>query len=272
MYVETNAKDLLGALDSLGVCDEFPVCHKTGEEIKGFKGMWNQKYNQVVSINSAHYTKVQHKEAFAPIVEALAMMNLGELKVRVEEKPTTAVITVLLNKQITPEDGKPIQLGFQMWNSFNRTKAVYLGGFGYRLVCSNGMVAKRTIGAIGIRHLGNKDAIIQSVQKFVYDLDARAEKFMTAINAAMTERIDDKDVELLLNHMGFGKRSNKTILEQFLNEEQTYWGAYNAITSYAQTRKSFWSENRASEKAERILVEPLVMMAEARKVGRIEVV
>jgi hypothetical protein len=139
-------------LDSLPEATLEDLYRQSGEAIEKRKGVFEG--DQLVAVVSPHYTLVQHKDAFGKALLAMEVPN--DAKVNFYSRVGRASMNVFFNElKIDDKTKGGIELGFQVWNSYDkstslglqvkraniidRTGEKYIVFMGLRQVCSNGM-------------------------------------------------------------------------------------------------------------------------------------
>ena len=259
----TAFKGLVQMASEVEAMDTVYACPVKAEGIvaSGFKAIFSKKQNRAISIVSSRYCLMQSKEIMRNVVGALSKLGIHEVEGTIIEQNGRAFARVLLPKYISEgNSNKDIQLGFLLVNSYDRTKALSISGFAMRIVCTNGMVAPRTLGAAFVKkHYGNITAQVQeAVSQMIKTIVKNAPGLQAAIKAAMKEKYEAwKDMEKALEKVGYSKKSAKKILAKVRvpGKTATKWDLYNAITNYFTFKKMKETGRIASlRKAEDLLV------------------
>lgn len=237
------------------------------EVANNYKAIWNIDKNHLESIQTSKYALVQHTNAFLPILNTLEQLNKTDFTFRTSEIRGRAYLDIVFPEmKLIPADNKEILIGFRAINSYSGTLALRLEGFGLRTVCSNGMTMKTILGSFKKVHLGSEVNMLKKLEKFIFE---DIGKNYVILNDLIVEAIEDKienreQAKLLLEKVGFGKTSQKKILEQFEKEEQTRFGIYNAITyiiSHEKAGKAY-AQGNYENKAEIVLATSLYALKE----------
>jgi hypothetical protein len=161
------------------------------------------------------------------------------------------------HETIIPSDKQPILYGLRFSNSYDSSQRFRGGGYGLRLICSNGMIGIGNIGTnLASKHIGKKIIIeAKSISKlFQSFLDSKA-RLADEIEAAIHDFIETDNMEKWLGkELEIGERTAKKIAERIDSGTTSRWDIYNAITNYASTESK--SEDNAelyNRKAVKIL-------------------
>lgn len=127
------------------------------------KAIINEKTNKVEAVTSKGYVIIQHKEAFAACIDALAAAKEGaKFKASVMEQGGRAWMTVVYEDAVANDGKSGIEIGVSISNSYDKTSSLKFGGsqgnykqtggeisvgfYGLRLACMNGMSVRIPIG------------------------------------------------------------------------------------------------------------------------------
>lgn len=223
------------------------------KSLEGYKAIYNEKFGQTVDVVSDRYCKIDHAEAFAPILDAVKSSGLKASGRLVEDSRRAWLEVVFDNGRIKPTDGHDILTGFRAKNSYDRSSPLHIEGFGLRLVCKNGMILTRALGTMRIIHVGKKDSLAEKVGAFIYELGEKLPTLERRIEAISSVGIERDAVAPVLRSVGYSKRVVKHISELYDSEPATQWGLYNAATSYGSGQKTEAKRERILEKTEELL-------------------
>jgi len=108
-----------------------------------------------------------------------------------------------------------------------------------------------------IRHYGkNTETDIDAVRKAVLALPYVAKRLEEQIKAVQAISLTVDEAMVRLEELGFGERAIKLIMAQYLTEEKSVWGLYNACTFYCSH-----TEKLAPLNVERILDRAKMLMS-----------
>jgi hypothetical protein len=164
-----DLSELKGKLNELSTAKECPVVYvaegvggdKIPYSMPEYKAIVNEKTGKVETVASKGYVTIQHREAFAAVLDAMAAASKGaKFKASVMEQDGKAWMTVVFS-EIKVDDGvQGIELGIKVKNSYDKSSSLKYSGsskenreghfefFGYRLACNNGMTVKVSLGDI----------------------------------------------------------------------------------------------------------------------------
>jgi hypothetical protein len=227
-----------------------------------YMGIWNTSKDVLESIQSKDYRLVQHGEAFSPIVETLQMAGYKNAKTRIYEGNGKAVMTLLFPEiKVVPKDGNELMLGFMAKNSYNGSLAVSIEGYGFRGICSNGMIlGKSLLGSFREIHMGRQHSTIRtSIHAFMEEIATRIPRVKTAIDMAIEEELTPELAKIVLEKVGFGTRRVEQFAEVYnQTQEPSRFGLYNAVTYFASHDATSEATARRYElMAQKILTTPL---------------
>lgn len=190
---------------------------------------------------SNRYSLIQHDEAFTPLVDAIELMGV-EIEGTVNHFKGRANVKVMFPEtSITPEDNKPITMGTNFNNSFDKTKGYSGTLYFLRLICTNGMSTTDTIGGFSIRHLGETELMqVNAIDKFLNSLEESLPIMTQRINTMIEDVTDFETATKIVEKFITGKKAVKWVLESeyyrtesgALKREISEWDIYNSITDY----------------------------------------
>jgi len=286
--------EIARVIDSMTLATEDSV-FVNGKEQENFKAIIEN--DKVLKIFTKEYTLIQHREAFAAALDALLVSNKQEVKAHVVQTPGRAYLTVVFDDLLVNDGAEGIKMGFRVSNS-HLGEALKIGGstqrmgthlkfFGFRLACSNGMIIQVPMEAMTvadmeltekkggivqklvndpiveynqkIMHKGNRNSRVQKIYQQIMVLYKSVNYVENYIKNMQSKNLSVKEAEeSLVGH--FGPRVAKKVMEQYMIEEQTVWGLYNAITYKAS------HENRSMPNSERMMVIANAVAVKAMKV------
>ena len=239
-----------------------------GQQDKGYQAVWNADKNKRCMITSSKYTLVQHREVFDSFLESMKELGLNasgtvwnngnrviaevQFKGKGIEDPSAGHI-----RGDDVKNGKTIQYGVLLRNSYDKSMAIVGNFYAGRLACLNGMIIGRHILAIHYKHMGRIN-IIERMKNFltkVLDSEEKLQKLVSdAIAQTMEWQIAYKVLEKLfdqprhreeiLKRLGISmitvedkKTKKKTVSYVWdVPKEETKkvsrWQLYNAVTNY----------------------------------------
>ena len=133
--------------------------------------------------------------------------------------------------------GDEVERGVHISNSEVGARSVRIEPLVYRLVCTNGLIAPRRLGAHAIRHVGRGDRVRQLVAQAVDDVFGATEqlvdRFKDALDVAISSPVDE--ITAVAKAGQLTEAQFKNLLDSYLLEpEPTRYGITNAVTLAAQ--------------------------------------
>lgn len=214
---------------------------------------------------SKQYKLVQHKDAFKPIIDGLIATGHSQFEFTTWSTDKKAFLGITLGETIDT-----VHYGFRATNGYDGNHAIDFGFkadrikredviverehvqvWGFRQVCSNGMVVKVPIKSTKyldietrtkvqnviaeyrrITHVGNVEFKLEQIQYLVEAFLLLKNPVEKMIRDAQDYHIDrNKAREWVERYIG--SRLADRVMEQFGLEDQTLWGVYNAVTNIA---------------------------------------
>jgi hypothetical protein len=260
------AEKINDALDKLPVGTEHRLFDSEGVEVEGHKLI--RVNGKDIDVPSDMYVMKQHREAFRPIIEGMTLRGESDWKFAMWSNNKRANMGVFVGEAT---DG--VKFGFRVTNSFDRTLAINFGMkaaqkqesvriverehvlvWGYRQVCSNGMIAKiplktcKYLDAVTITkfkellsqegrilHLAGVDSKLKDMQFIVEAFLLLRNPLNRMIIDAQAMKLDRFKARQFLKKYVVLRRQDE-ILSRFNMEEQTLWGLVNAATFIASHR------------------------------------
>jgi hypothetical protein len=226
-----------------------------------YKAIVSEKTDKVLSVVSRRYAVVQSRHVLRSVANALGKLGINDVKGSIIEEGGRTYAKVMLPRYISEGNSeKDIQLGFILINSYDTTSRISLQGFALRMVCTNGMVAARTLGTAFVhKHVGKVSGVVgDAVREIIIKIIERSPLLASQIQDAMKEIFEDLNAaDAKLGEMGYGERTRKNILAVIGMKKNpvSAWDLYNAITSY-YSQKDMKENGRLNNlrKAEALLV------------------
>ena len=210
-----------------------------------FKGVRNLTTGKVCAVVSKQYGLVDHNSLKTATVNALRQnSNIGGY---IKDYGNNIVMDIYFKDDSlkVSDDKDGIMLGFRVSNSYNKTGCLKIQAYGFRLVCSNGMVAGKEIGInLNMKHTNSLkiSRVYQAVSKFKDCLMKYGKDLQRHVNTAQKTWLTYHDVEKALKAR-LAKKHNKWLLSEVqdhlkwgdIQEEAVIraWDFYNLLTRYA---------------------------------------
>lgn len=253
-----GVNQLVTEVQDLGKGEEVELVDVMGRPVKTKKGVWMEKFQRHVGVQSKGYKLIQHQDAFMPIVDSFAL-GTPEVVAAVAEQWGRAYMYCALPDTLTfkAPDGGEIVLGIAAVNSYDGSTALTIAGFGYRVSCMNALVLEKALGVQRIVHFGKAKEMAES---FLQDLNNRMAKLFEYIAQARERERDDEIMRAFLKQR-YGKKVGMDIHDIAYNkysDETNDWGLYNAVTDYFthDTPLNARLQHSRLRQAEAILVNP----------------
>jgi hypothetical protein len=265
-----NLEQLVLDLDRAELRKVFVENKESHKEEHGYRAIYNVDRNETEAIMSDSYTLVQHTEAFHPLVQAMKSFRTDLFGFMTDEGGKVWIDVLLKDSKyiIIPADGKEINLGFRVSNTYDGSGAFELRAFGYRSYCDNGMIfGQRTFAAAYKVHKGRVE-----VDVFVSVLE-KIRQMAPLLNAYISEAakdfIETSELQAVLEELDIGKRYQALLMAKaFGHEHMSRWDLYNDITDFTTHElddKKEVTRNRYHQIAEAVLVTPKRTLLERRR-------
>lgn len=214
------------------------------EDIKDYKGIYNQSQGRLANVVSKNYQIIQHQDVVDSLRETLQRLNLN-IKGKINFYKDTMDIRVVFKDRndliIRDDTNEGIMLGIRVLNSYDKQTSFRLEMFGVRLYCDNGMILGKAINDIRsvTVHLGEektKDIIARTTEKFVAEMINSSEKLQKYVSESMADSIEWDLMLKLLEKLVITEKHRKALIEQLGENYQSRnisrWDLYNAFTTY----------------------------------------
>jgi len=259
---------LMEKINGLGRAEPVKVVDEKGRPVTNAKAMWCEKFKMHVGVvSNSHYKLIQHQEAFLPLAESVALMT-DEVHASVSDQARRAYMNIALPQMsFKASDGEDISIGFTAINSYNGTTAVSIIGYGFRMVCSNGMVLPTIMGSARIVHMGKAK---EKLTEFVKELETKMVTLVETIKQREQERVLEEQASEWLEEK-YGPRTSKHIMDIWSAEQsKNIWTLYNAITNYFSHKENLspMVQHKRLATAEELLakgIEPVLEVIRSRK-------
>lgn len=241
-------------------------CHK--DPLEGYKELWSIRQEGTIGIVSDDYATVQNIEAITPFMMALKSLPGGESR-QYKYNMREAVGRFRLelhdpNMVITPTDGKPIMQGYALGNSFDTSQSVFLESILMRLICSNGMTMKQSMGGVRIKHIGMKSDVMAALRQYINEMGNKMPDALSMINEADATPMISGSPRKILYDLGFTQKAAREILRQEHNFGNMY-DLYNAVSYYASHEQENFMTVQTLERAETMLIEARTIQRRVEK-------
>lgn len=213
------------------------IYDENGEEVEGYRRIVNtENENKIYAITSQEYTILQHREFFPKVFEAVEKLEIQTRRVNVNDDGGRVFIEFVFDEQFEVGD-EEILMGIRSGNSFDRSCRAYAGAYGFRQVCSNGMMGKALFGRQAHMHIG-----MISAQKIVAGiretLPKAQKKLQSAYRESTRERLSTKETKDLMEQLRIAKKTRKSAINKLPTSAPTRWELYNAVTEVIEESRN----------------------------------
>jgi len=257
--------------------------------IKGFRpikkrfGIKNERTGEIADFASPVYSVLQHSDAVNMVLDSLQEHGI-EARGFMNEWNNGVAVEVFLDNVLLPTEGNEfvahslripdgkdgIQMGIRFVNSYDKSSGFRGYGFGWRLVCSNGMFLRSVLPEMqfSIRHTGQvvskvSDKIYGAVRRLVMNRGALIAVIVDAQKEKVSFNTEKEMVLALSGYVGSERRAEVILDNRAAHDvglETTRWNLYNLLTDYAtHTELSVSMYDRIQNGAERILTSPVIL-------------
>lgn len=192
-------------------------------------GIIREDTNKVISVVGNKYKVIPHAEVLKQIEKSLPVI-LSSRKVFVCKEGNLMFANYESPKidSVEVRKGDIVKFGIQLFNSYNGKLAVGMRLLAHRVICSNGMTAPKSISTLQVRHMNGADFIrarnefVKKVKQFEKVQEIWKKWAITPIKIHQLENFLEKKVPY---------KAKMVILDKYkLDQDETVWGAFNAIT------------------------------------------
>lgn len=241
------------------------------EEMDGFgtrpaedyRFVFNVSDGNVADVVSDQYRLTQHREFFAPAIEAARNLFPNPRSIRVRDSRERVDVEVVSSNDVDAENlekGDVVAYGVKFSNSFDRSIRETVSPYCRRLVCTNGMMLRQNVGQV--RHYHRGDYEPEDIIKATSQLLEEQTTLVPRIIADAASRVipddrfvmdEDEDAvrseRAIADAAGFGSSYVEEIGTQFGaqiagGDEPTDWTLYNAATNVIDHQHSEVREQR----------------------------
>jgi hypothetical protein len=175
----------------------------------GFDTIYKRRDGQSLGVVSRDYQMITHEQAITQVMEILEKKKLPKIKpVRVQtthggsrmfaqfmlNRKSDLGIPTISNTKV----GDMIAPGFMITNSYDRSLRFGTESYIYRLICSNGMVARDQLFSSRKRHTKSLD-LDQMVETFVESFENFDKQIVPQVSALTTQILTADDFQDELN-------------------------------------------------------------------------
>jgi len=207
--------------------------------------VWNHTRDRLSAIISDDYSLVLHEKAFSLVADGLDRLDT-EVYGYVKNIEDVAIVEVYFPALRIKDDAKGMDVGGKIINSYNKSRAFKGFMVANRLVCTNGMYARKLIPDVNFFeiHVGDlAERIPELIEEFFENLKDATEDLKAIIDQAMNVYIEfnsEDEIEPTIAGILNSPRHAKKLMEGKYYYDQvkdpvnpSKWELYNAITAYA---------------------------------------
>jgi len=265
---KASISDLLAQVKDLPTAEKVKAFVKdAGEmkEAKGFEAIITRPNNRVAAMLSKRYEIVQHKDAFSPLLKTVNLFSpdiRGQVMQDDDGKRAYLFVSLPDKFSFKAGDGHELTFGFSAVNSYDGTTGVHIGAFGYRVVCGNGMIMKKMLGAWSFQHIKGVEGRLKQILK---GLELNLATVSERIEQAREMQIEAQFAEAYAVKTT-GRYTATDIMKIYEGNEKSLWGFYNAFTHiFSEATSNPFRRLTQLAKAERILTEPKAVIQEGKE-------
>lgn len=219
---------------------------------KRWKGIFiDGKYYRIVS---RAYTIFPNEETQELITEIAEKQNLTMGKSHFSHFGYAKYWEVLdLNNRVKVEEGDELNLGFVARNSLGAGVALGAEAFTFRLVCSNGAIARgKDLGSVALRHVGNHDEMVERFTQNLHRVMRKSKELVAVYRKATKIKMNlviAKDFvkyvpeRALPDSIEITRKKGK-ITDIMLTRRDTLWETFNDVT------QAVWHNRPTRDQAE----------------------
>jgi hypothetical protein len=264
--ISTTA-DIRNVATDFDVCGEAPVFWSDDRtQTDEYKAIVNETRGELAMIASDSYAIIQHQDVLNAIHDELRHKNI-DVSGTIRNMGNVFCADLIFGSKNAPvkDEATGIKVGMRVMNSYNRKTAFRIECFGFRAICSNGMVLGKVLYANEITFHSGREKSMEEIRKKVSDFIANSvsnsQTLQTYVNASMKDSIAWTELGKLLEKLfidkkhrvaiakKFGisiieiedKRTKKVKYEYVLETDGTKkinrWTLYNSMTEYATHNK-----------------------------------
>jgi len=262
-YRTIPADQINDAMSVLPMAELLPIKTEAGESIPNFRAVkvsMHRGQTCFVNCPSNRYALVQHADAFRPVIEGLTQAGVKDFRFSCYSDENRAKLNIFVGEK----GFDSVQLGIQVYNSYDGSSAVHFGldlnrkkqfveVVGYRQVCSNGMKIRVPLNQAEIIKLETRtkiesllheraslrhtESVVEKLEAIQYTTEALAllrEPVELEIKKAMQFSIEKRKQlkDIVLKHVG--KRYAERVERQYNRDNgKSLWDLFNAVTSVA---------------------------------------
>jgi hypothetical protein len=225
-----------------------PVRGPSGEVLDAYRGVERHDTHEVVSVVSARYGLVGHREVARAVHQVGAALEIPESgtlspafpreSIRLYSAGRRMEVKLVIGRRFHLSGGEDLYPGLRVLNSLDGSWAVRLSGFAVRLACQNQLYAD-TGNVLEWRelHLSSEFDLLGQLEKAIHDFLGRFQDSLGLYTRAMGQEIMASEVERVLLAQGI-PHLHAAIIGGRAEAEASHvailsrWAAYQVATAY----------------------------------------
>jgi hypothetical protein len=208
--------------------------------VKNRTALVNADNGELLGIMSKNYTIVTNKQVFDLFSSATATLKIKEPVHRLTYSGSAWKCDLVFDDERTNQliiKDDIVGLALRIFNSYNGTIAFGYELFGFRHICSNGMIfGKKSLFSQTYRHfLGNPEKLYNDFSGKFLTTKMNVERWIHWTTLTFPFEIFKKFIE---NKTYLSKRTATDLIENYhvilktFNDAETKWGSFNVLTYY----------------------------------------
>ena len=206
-----------------------------GLEVTKKRAVVNVETNQVIGVVSPRYKLIHNTEllnVIRPVLEELKINSEPSINMTCGGAVT---FFKFLGDKISEEvkKGDIVRFGVEFFNSYDGSMPVGFHIIAERLVCTNGLVAPKSITEISIRHTSS--ASTAEIRNRLQDFFPKVTSTVKMWQLWADYHPDEAHIERFITRAPIGMKLGRELLNRYQNLEpnqQTLWEFYNILTYY----------------------------------------
>ncbi len=213
------------------------------KKVEKWVAIVNPVDGHVYNIATRFYTLVDHKYVFDAVAEAIKSYGYEPLVNLSYTKRGARMYAKFIFAELDVTDNDTVKLGVMVRNSYDGSMSVNIGGYGFRVVCANGLVFPLKLFGQYTAHIGS---IKERIEKMVDTVVENMATLQDILTAAVEKKISRLEAIKFIEDLPIAKR-RKTMLVNMLpkEEEISIWDAYNTLTYHFTHEVGKLSEDKA---------------------------
>lgn len=211
----------------------------TVREFRSRQCIFSHDRKHLYAVAGKNYQPVPHSLLIDSVEQALMSIDVGPHKrnVLTTNDGARMLASYTFDNFVTePQKGDVVRFGLRMYNSYDQSWKLDIRLSGYQLVCTNGMVAPKSLGGISSKHfkgvIGEDLALIPStVQSLLSAMDGLGSKWEAWSDATVTKDEVEYALGLKRNSWLPKKHAEYILAGKF---PMSRWDLYSRFT-YAAT-------------------------------------